>query len=290
LVYEMMLGTARLGLEDEQAQADAPLLATLADAAQPDDILLLPMPPFGDVQEVSTRLLAYLDRPLPTIAWIESEPRAITSAERAHLAQTTHTEAKRIWLFERWLGPNEPTTLTAAYFNQAAFPLQEMWFHKSGKLTLYALADEASTALPVSLNVPFQGGLTLRDFTLLDPVLAPNQAVIRLRLTWQASSAPEAVVQGPSLGPLIVFAQLLDGDRTLAQSDRGLLNLQNPAQSALQPGDTVQQGYGLRSTSPLPPGSYPLVVGLYQANSGQRLPRADGSPDDFLYLTNVVVQ
>jgi hypothetical protein len=28
---------------------------------------------------------------------------------------------------------------------------------------------------------------------------------------------------------------------------------------------------------------------LYLANSGQRLPRTDGSPDDFLYLTNIAI-
>lgn len=290
LIYEMMLGTARLAMENEQAQADTPLLETLRDAAQPDDVLLMPMPPFGDVQEVSTWLIAYLDQRLPTAVWIESEPRALTPAERGHISDTTQTQAKRVWLFERWLTQTGPTTLTAAYFNQTAFPLQEIWFDKSGKLTLYALADEALSAQPTPLNIPFQGGLTLLDFTLLDPVLTPDQSVIRLRLTWQASSAPELVAQGPAPGPLIVFAQLLDGDHPLAQNDRSLVDLQNLEQSPLRPGETVQQGYGLPLTPPVSRGSYPLVVGLYLAATGQRLTRSDGSLDDFLYLTNVVVQ
>jgi hypothetical protein len=45
----------------------------------------------------------------------------------------------------------------------------------------------------------------------------------------------------------------------------------------------------LRLPEDTPPGSYPLVAGLYLAASGERLQRADGSPDDFLYLTNITV-
>jgi len=52
-------------------------------------------------------------------------------------------------------------------------------------------------------------------------------------------------------------------------------------------GQTVQQGYGLQLPSDLSPGAYSLIVGVYQAGSGQRLPRADGSLDDFLYLTTL---
>jgi hypothetical protein len=40
----------------------------------------------------------------------------------------------------------------------------------------------------------------------------------------------------------------------------------------------------------LAPGSYPLIVGLYDSATGQRLHRADSSPDDFLYLTNIKVK
>jgi len=69
-----------------------------------------------------------------------------------------------------------------------------------------------------------------------------------------------------------------------------LVDLQSVEQSPLLPGQMIQQGYGLRLPDDLPAGSYPLVAGLYQAGKGRRLSRADGSPDDFLYLTTVVVE
>jgi hypothetical protein len=93
-------------------------------------------------------------------------------------------------------------------------------------------------------------------------------------------------------GRIVSFVHLLDETSSagnIAQYDRLLVDLQNIEQSPLLPGQTVWQGYGLRLPDNLAAGSYPLITGLYRATTGQRLPRADGSPDDFLYLTNITV-
>jgi len=65
---------------------------------------------------------------------------------------------------------------------------------------------------------------------------------------------------------------------------------QHLGRSPMQPGQTFQQGYGLALPAEMAPGSYPLIVGLYYAADGRRLPRADGSPDEFVYVTNVLVR
>lgn len=290
LTYQVMRGSAAVALSESQAQADQPLLQMLRETAQPADALLVPMPPFGDVQEMSTRLLAYLEPALPTAAWIESEPRAITAEERTRLAHATVGQAQRVWLFERWLTPDTPTNTTTAWFNQHAFPLREQWFEQSGRLTLYAVAAQTETAPAVPLEVPFQGGFRLLDFTLLDPTLTADSTVLRLRLTWQVPPFEAMAAQGLPADQFVAFAQLVDGERNLAQSDRLLLDLQNPEQSPLLPGQTISQGYGLALAAPLPAGRFPLIVGLYDPLTGQRLQRTDGSPDDFLYLTDVVVE
>ncbi len=298
LTYLMMRGTAQMGLADKQAQLDLPVLETLNTTTHSGDALLVPMPPFGDVQEISTWLMAYLDRPLPTYAWIESEPRAIQPAERERVwqavrlnsRQAVRAEAKRVWLFERWLTQDDPPTPTAVYLNQVAFPVKEQWFERSGKLTLYALPDEALPVSPTPLNVPFQGGLTLVDFAVMGNPTTPGD-ILKLRLTWQAAAVNDLVGQNLPVESIIVFAQLLNeatGEK-VAQTDRLLVDLPDFKQSPLLPGQTVQQGYGLQLPDDLPPGAYSLVIGLYQASNSQRLPRADGSSDDFLYLTTVKV-
>gem|GEM_PF-997871 len=285
LTYLMLRGAAEIAQADEQAQSDLPLLATLSHSARLGDALLVPMPPFGDVQEITTRLMSYLKRPLPTYAWIESDPRAIQPVEREHIWQAVHKEAQRVWLFERWLTQGDPPTSTAIRLNEEAFPLQEQWFEGSGRLTLYALAGQDSPA-STPLNVRFQGGLTLLDFAVLGDAPTAGE-VLKLRLTWQAATAADLAGQNLPPASLIAFAQLVDeaGGQKAAQVDRLLVDLQNFQGSPLLPGHTLRQGYGLQLPTDLPPGAYSLVIGIYQAGSGQRLPRADGSPDDFLYLT-----
>jgi hypothetical protein len=292
LTLVILIGAARIPLTDEQAKSDVPVLDTLAVSAQPGDALLVPMPAFGDVQEISTRLMAYLKPALPTYAWIETEPRAIQPDERERVQRVVQTEARRVWLFERWLTPGEATTKTAARFNQEAFPIWERWFAQSGRLSLFALADDAQSVATTPLDIPFQAGLVLVESAVWSDghTVQPGD-ILKLRLTWQAA-VNEPAPQSIPAGGITAFAQLLDQatpPQTIVQNDRLLVDLQNLTHSPLRPGQTIQQGYGLQLPDNLAPGSYPLIVGLYDSATGERLTRADDSPDDFLYLTNVVV-
>jgi hypothetical protein len=289
LVFGMMRATAAIPLRDEQAQLDAPLLAVLAAESRPGDALLAPMPPFGDVQEITTRLMAYLEPPLPITAWIESQPRAVEPEERERLLTAATASAARVWLFERWLGQTDATWPTAAWLNAHAFPVESRWLEKSGRLTLYALPRSIDPAI-LPQTASFAGGFTLQDIALFDWPPAPG-GTLKLRATWQAAPAEMMAAAGLMAEPVMVSMQLLSatGQTAVAQQDRLLLDLQQVGQSPLLPGETLPQGYGLALPAALPPGDYPLVLALYGAASGRRLPRADGSPDDFLYLTTMSV-
>ncbi len=283
-----MRAAAKIPLTNEQAWLDQPLLDTLATTARPGDVLLVSMPPFGDAQEITTHLMAYLKPALPVYAWIESDPRAIQPDERERVWQAVQSGARRVWLFERWLTRSDPISPTAARLNQMAFPVTEQWLERSGRLTLYALADSTPLA-PVPLNIPWQGGLTLVDFAVANDTLTIEPGdTLKLRLSWQA--AAELTGSDSPAGAAIVFAQLLDSaGQNVAQNDRLLIDLQNFKQSPLLPGQTVAQGYGLSLPDNLAPGPYVLIAGVYNAATGQRLGRADGSPDDFIYLTTLTV-
>jgi hypothetical protein len=257
--------------------ADRPTLARLAEAARPGDALLVPLPPFGDAQEITVLMMAYLEPALPTFAWIESDPRAIAPAERERLWSAIAADAGRVWLFERWLTQDDLPGPTATRLNREAFSAQEAWFPQSGKLTLYALAGEAPA--PTPLQMPFEGGLTLADFALVDGAEYRPGDIIKLRLTWQAASSARPPAESVTLS-----AQLLNPPQVVAQHDRILVDV---GHLPFQPG---QQGYGLLLPDDLPPGDYPLIVSLYQAANGRRLLRADGSPDDFVYLATVRVR
>jgi hypothetical protein len=295
LTFLMMAGTAHIPLSDEQARLDLPVLDTLTASAQPGDALLVSMPPFGDAQEFSTLLMAYLEPSLPIYAWIENEPRAIQPEERERVRRAVQAEARRVWLFERWLTQSDPTSVEAAHLNQGAFQIGERWFAESGKLTLYALADDSQPSPQITpLNIPFQGGLVLVDYAVFSGELTVEPGdVIKLRLTWGAKAVSELPPQVAPVGGIIAFAQLLDQAtpaHNIVQSDRLLVDLQSLDQSPLQAGHIIQQGYGLQLADDVMPGSYPLVVGVYHSATGQRLRRADGSPDDFVYLTDILVK
>ena len=283
--YLMLRGTAQLELTGTQAQADTPLLQTLTAQADDFDSLLVPMPPFGDVLEISSTVMGNLHRPLPAYVWIESDPRAIQPNERDRIWQAVNAQSRRVWLFERWLTPADPLSQTAARYNRDAFPVAEQWVADSGRLTLVALPDNTAPAQPVPLDVPFEGGLILLDFAVENPTLAPGD-ILRVRLTWQAKGDVSPT------GSVIGFVHLLDeaANANAAQHDRLLIDLQRPQQSPLLPGQVAPQGYGLQLPPDLSPGTYPLIVGLYAADSGQRLSRADGNLDDFLYLMNIVIE
>jgi hypothetical protein len=194
-----------------------------------------------------------------------------------------------VWLFERWLTRDDPPSISAAQLNQAAFPVSEQWFERSGKLALYVLADKIQP--PTPLNIPFQGGLTMVDFAIGDDtlIITPGQT-LKLRLTWRAAGASDATQPDNPAGAAIVFVQLLNpSGQNIAQNDRLLIDLQNFTQSPLRPGQTISQNYGLSLPPNLPPGSYALVAGVYNAATGQRLARADGSPDEFAYLLTIQI-
>ncbi|HEX9923331.1 MAG TPA: hypothetical protein VGD99_11780, partial [Anaerolineae bacterium] len=293
LTYLTLMATARVALEEEQTQADLPLLETVAAQASPGDALLIPMPPYGDVKELAIRTMDQLDQPIPTFAWIENEPRAILPEERDHVRQATYAGAERVWLFERWLTQNDPLGPTAARLNREAFQIQEQWFDQSGKLSLYALVDDdVRPSVSLALDIPFEGGIRLVDFSLFGNELVPGD-IANVRLTWQAPEVDQLKAEALPQGSVVVFLHLLaesPAAQPITQLDRLLLELQQVERSTLLPGQTVSQGYGLRLPDDLVPGSYPLITGLYIANTGQRLHRTDDSPDDFLYLTNLTVQ
>ena len=111
-----------------------------------------------------------------------------------------------------------------------------------------------------------------------------------MRLTWRLADADVARLSQSSV---IAFVHLLadaNSGQVVAQADRKLVDLPNHHQSPLLPGQTVSQGYGLMLPQDMPPGAYSLIIGLYDAAGLQRLPRADDSPDNFLYLTTIQVE
>ncbi len=247
--------------------ADTAVFAALKTAPATDS-LWIALPPAADRLEFSAWWLGNRR---------ERQPTTLLPADAAAVAQVPLPAADSLWLYERGQSPADPPTAAAARLAADAFPLDEQWF-TGGRLSRYA---HVSSPLPeISAAVPFDGGISLEKFAVTAPAVSAGD-VLGVRLQWRRTAAADA--------PLVAFVHLLGADGALAvQQDRLLFDPQFAAQF---PPDVPQwRGYGLQLPDDLPAGDYSLVVGVYRQPDGVRLARADGSPDDFLYLTTISVK
>jgi hypothetical protein len=284
LVGQMMLSASHLSLRAPHAAIEATLLEALTGSIQAGDALLVSASTPDEAREVSLRLLAYDGSATPTYVWPDAEA---VVANHNRIWDEIHQNYGRVWLFERGLLSTDPLRPMAIHLGRLGFPIQEGWIEGAGRLSLYTLGQ--GMAAPVAVGVPFEAGISLVDFSLLNREYRPGTSV-QVRLTWRLADAEVARL---SQSPVVAFVHLLadaNPGQVAAQSDRKLVDLPNHHQSPLLSGQTVPQGYGLMLPRDLPPGAYSLIAGLYDAASLQRLPRADGSPDDFLYLTTIQVE
>ena len=263
-------------------QADVPLLVALREEVVPDDLLLITAPAYADFQELAVRLMAYQPAPLPVLFWMEGSERGIHDDERARALSAAAEQNRRLWLLQRWHSAADDLTPTVRWLEEERFLLRQNQIGESGLLSLYVGQPVAMTTIPA--RVRFTGGLTLESFTI---PTAPVQAGTDLpvRLGWQANGSVPP-------GPITSFVHLLaesDLSQRVAESDRFLLDSQQPASSPLRPGQSSPQGHLIPLPTDLPPGKYVLVAGLYRSDTVERLRREDASGDDFVYLTTIEV-
>jgi hypothetical protein len=134
----------------------------------------------------------------------------------------------------------------------------------------------------VYLGALFGEGMRLRAVALPERDLAAG-TILPVTLSWEAEHAI-----GQSYK---ITLQLLDGDRNLvAQVDTVPRDGLAPTTS-WQPGDVMVDRYGLHLPPELPPGRYSLIVAVYHATTGDRLPvLLDGkTAGDHLRVATVAV-
>ncbi len=176
----------------------------------------------------------------------------------------------------------DPHRFVETALSQRAYKAHDRWYGRV-RLAIYGTA-----ALPqapqATLNARFGDYLLLRGYALVDAdqTFLPGD-VVPLTLFWQA--------QVPIDRRYKVTIQLLDAQgRLVAQRDTeprdGLLPT-----SEWSLGQTLADRYGVWLPETLSPGDYTLFVGLYDVQTGQRLPVTAGvqTVDDLLPLFDIHV-
>jgi hypothetical protein len=132
-----------------------------------------------------------------------------------------------------------------------------------------SLAGNAPLDNPVAAR--FGDQITLLGYHLAEESVKPGR-MVRVTLFWEA--------EGPVADRLVAFVHVVDGDgRLVAQQDGEPVGGSRPT-TTWTPDETVPDRRGILLPHDLGNGEYKLVVGLYDPDTGERLPLIDakGNP------------
>jgi len=259
---------------------------------------------YGALALLGTALFsAYWSGPLPfsrsvkpnRYQVIESKVQALNEVktlipEEASLSAANHlgahfTRRQQIYIFpincgkadfvlvdsapRNWWRPGEPEEPSALARLQES-PNHELIYSKNNILLFRKLPE-----LPVqhATEANFSGQVKLLGYTLEAEEIQPGDSV-QLALYWQALANMET--------SYTVFTHLIDQDeRIMGQKDNRPVSGLYPT-TEWTPGEKIVDRYEIATAPEILPGEYSIEMGLYELDSGERLPALDvmGLPQD----------
>jgi hypothetical protein len=255
---------------------DVDIINHIETLARPQDVLILDLQPFSPVSETTSFFLNHYHGSVPYYTWIRTgDPRGGDVRRREETLQVISQRYERVWLALPATPQGDPASATERWFAGHAFKVGHTWLGGSTRLCLYSLPGAGQPALhPLTANLG--PGILLRGYRLgvrsprhNDPARAgiiPGDT-LQLTLLWRSEVDVHL--------DLVVFVQLLGGDgRMLVGIDRRPVDDFRPTLS-WRAGEEIADNYGLPLPGELPPGVYRLIVGLYHAETRQRVPLVD---------------
>lgn len=192
--------------------------------------------------------------------------------------------------------PAQPGLVRAIFFDEARLDPErevETWlvthlFHVDARwygplrVVDFVGADDADGAHTWTPEARFGDAIQLDTVELLDAAPRPGEP-LRLRLAFRAVA--------PTQVPYKVFAHFFQGERLLAQHDGQPAGDLRPT-TGWRPGDVIHDQIALRLPGDLSPGKYAIRIGLYSAETQERLPAMlpDGQSAEFVTLGAVTVK
>ncbi len=204
----------------------------------------------------------------PDVARVYPLPRGAPDAARiASELEEIAAQYDRIYAIFWGEAQRDPQRLVERWLDEHAFKATDEWVGDVRFVT-YAVPDEAAPEMETTTAVPFGPHITLNGYTLGSTRLQPGD-IIQITLFWETAV--------PLQQRYKVFLHLVGAEgRPLAQRDSepgGGLNLT----TIWQPGTVVVDNHGILVPPGTPPGTYTLLLGLYDmADPTARLPLPDG--------------
>ncbi len=247
----------------------------IAAAAGPEAAILINAP--SQIETVDY----YYDGPLPMIPLAIQRPlqREVADAELSEIAARYDQLFCIFWA----TADSDPEGHIESWLAEHAFKTMDRWYGNI-RLAVYAVPDEPAPPMAHATDALLgdaQEGVAVRlaGYTLLTPEPRSGE-ILQLALYWEAE---EKLSQRYT-----VFAQLLDPrQRIVGQHDSEPAGGRRPT-DGWEPGEAILDNHGILIRPGTIPGPHTLVVGLYDAATGQRLPVQGGG--DAITLAEVTVQ
>jgi len=202
-----------------------------------------------------------------------------TIAELERIAANHETLFAILWQE----GQVDPDHAMENWLNRHAYHAFCSW-HGPVRLVMYAApVDLGWHVQSYKMQARFGADISLTGYTLDRTEVKPGRT-LRVALDWSADVAPQKDYK--------VFVHLLDAqDHIVAQHDGEPVGGSMPTSGWLA-GESIADNHGVMVPLETPAGEYRLVLGMYEPETGERLPVArTGEPaGDSLSLARVVVE
>ncbi len=207
--------------------------------------------------------------------------------------QTRHLDDlvgfRRAWLLLERVQEGDPNSIVEKWLGQVGYLERCDWTGPQVRLCRYSLVRGCPVAsLPMAATLGDRIALLQAEILAANPRACPAPSltpgdVLQVEIAWQALETVGA--------HYVVSLQLLNAQGQLvASTDRRPANGFRPTTS-WQAGDTISDRYAIEIPEAAAPGSYSLVVLMYNPENGRRLPvhLADGARGDMVPLASIQI-
>jgi mannosyltransferase len=224
------------------------LVAAIEREARPTDVVLLSAPNQLEIFSY------YYHGPLATIGLPAQRP--IDPEDTLQRLNALRAGHDRIWLVSWAMGEADPDGVISSWLAENGFQATHQWY---GSVQLALVGFGAANASAERINTPLNNGIVLESYSLASRTLKPGET-LALTLVWRAD-------HGATSDRWKVFTHLLDASsRVVAQRDAEPADNLRPTTS-WQPGEHIEDNYGIVVPADLAAGSYSLEIGMYQGDT-----------------------
>ncbi|MGQ9665941.1 MAG: hypothetical protein ACUVWB_01390, partial [Anaerolineae bacterium] len=230
------------------------MVAYIRATAGPDDAVILNAPGQWDVFAYYYRADPWSVYPLPA----ERPPnRAALETALAELAG----RHRRLYVLYWATDESDPERIMEGWLDTHAFKGVERWFGNVRFVIYTTLRGWDGPMQVLAVDGHLNNGLTLTRAEM--PAAQPAAGdILPITLFWQVDETPSARWK--------VFLQVLDaGNHIIGQRDAEPLSGAIPI-TAWSPGETYEDHHGVLIEPGTPPGTYQLIVGMYDPATGSR--------------------